>query len=229
MTTQPALMIAPAIFGAILLSAQAPSPRVAAEALFEEFQAICLDNDGAPDSTTFLAARQRGYMPSQHLIPDDLFQGHQITLFSRVENGVEWRVTTMETRFTRRATGEVAPHTRCYVSAAPGDLRASRALVAQRLEQASFQQRGAAVFAWVPTETGHRRPVRRSSFERNILGLMNEEGLRFVTVARHKEQVTLGYVAATQVRERCVFYAGYRECRRVEDDGAASGERTPQP
>ncbi len=174
-----------------LAAPQSPPSPVSPELLFSEFKAICLDWDGDPEAAAEIAG-DLGYSPSQELVPDDLFQGQGLVVFSKTEDGVDWRVVTRAGFIG--GDGVRALHHRCYVSADPGEFRPMRETARRHFGFGWFQQRDTSVFAWIPGPDGQREPVRRGRFENGLLRLSRREGLRFVTVARHNNQVILAYI-----------------------------------
>lgn len=169
-----------------------PQPVVSADRLMGEFQSVCLDGDGDPDIAADMATAL-GYEPAQHLIPNDLFQREGLIVFSKIEDGAEWRIVTKAKWI--RGGGSEARHNRCYVSVDPSRLRAARETVRRWAGFDSFSQQDTSVFAWLPREGGRREPVSRARFETALLRLSNEEGLRYILVAAHRDQVILTYIA----------------------------------
>lgn len=83
----------------------------------------------------------------------------------------------------------------CYVSLTPGDLRATRAALRERLGFDGFLQENTRIFAWTPSEDGGHDRIRRNTFERDFIRQMTDHGMRYISLAQQGDQVILGYVA----------------------------------
>lgn len=180
--------IAPLLVAALSTGPLSPP---AAPDLFEEFRAVCLDWDADPEAAEEIAL-ERGYEPSQDLIPDDLLQPVGLNVWSRTADGVEWRVLTKRKGLNSGAIGNV-DHDRCYVSATPARVGPIREAVRRHVGFNAFSQRRTHVFAWLPSPDG-LQPVRRAVFEHTGAITLTRRGMRMILVREHEGQVMLTYI-----------------------------------
>lgn len=173
----------------------APSPQASnSPDLFEEFRAVCLEWDGDPQAVEEIAL-ERGYEPSQELIPDDLFQRQGLRVWSRRHQESEWRILLWDGRRLHGFGGGTTYHNRCYVSSAPGDRRLARRRTADHVGFPSFRQKRTDVFAWLPGLNGERERVRRNAFEHRGLVPLTDRSMRMILVNDHEGQVMLTYLS----------------------------------
>lgn len=199
-----ALVFAAALTAAAPVRAQEPLDP------FTEFTALCLEWDGDLVAAEELA-KERGYRPAQDRVDEiAVIRRQNWTTFAWVKT-----VDDVEVQLVLRPQGFIgspggaestrAYHDRCSVAVRPGDRGRLRGRLARYLRQDSFRQMGASVFAWTLGPDG-RVPVRQSQFDRDLIGLTNDRGMRMATVAEHHGQVILS-----------LFVPARMDCRLRED------------
>ncbi|WP_295709652.1 hypothetical protein [uncultured Brevundimonas sp.] len=205
-------MIALVVLSALsLVGTQARSHGDEIEAdLYRYFQAICMDGDADIDLAEPVA-ESWGFRSSQNLIPEDLYGGGMLTVMSKRDGDLDWRVTLRPFAFSQGGAGSISQQT-CYVSVNGGDKDRLRDIASSRLGLPSFDVSRAAIIAWAE-DGGLREPIRRISFERNLLSLARSGKLRFVSISKSSDQLSIG-VTAPDPFERCSHSTGEVVCRK---------------
>lgn len=168
---------------------------------FAEFEALCMAWDGDLTIAEELSA-ERGYQSAQD-------RANDVEILSRAGRSrftFAWTKTVGDTEvqlvvrpqtFIQQGSHRVLLD-QCSVAITPGRRSALRGAIARELGLASFRQMGSSVFAWTVGPKG-REPVRRREFDRALLSLMDDRGLRMLTVAQHNNQVILSYVVPARL------------------------------
>jgi hypothetical protein len=192
-----------------LAATNSQDPRGLERRLFDEFETICVQTDGDAEYAG-KAAIDRGYVSAQHLVPDGMFRSDRLNVYEKTDGGVTFRLTTRPSSISSSWEGAVAQN-RCHLAVAGGDRGRLRGIVGSSLGLRSFRSGDAAVYAWTETDDGERRAVSRAAFEGSFIRLMETDGLRFITAARHDGLLMLGYFARNPL-EQCRRRQNYREC-----------------
>lgn len=205
-------MIALVILAALSLmrtEAQSHGSEIEAD-LYRHFQAICLDGDADIDLAQPIA-ESWGFRSSQDLIPEDLYAGRIITVMSKQDGDLDWRVTLQPFALSQASLGSASQQI-CHVSVNGGDKHRLRDLASGRLGLPAFNVSQAAIIAWTQ-DGGSREPIRESSFERNLVPLARSGRLRFVLISKVNDQLSIG-ITAPDPLERCSRSLGQGVCRR---------------
>lgn len=210
------------IMSAVALTSAAPAPPTLSAAVVAEFKALCLNWDGDLEATQELVI-ERGFQPAQDRLESFRPGGRPARytyVWARNIEGVDVQVVAKPRSFIGWGNERFHQDV-CSIVVTPGHRTSLRNEVAHELDQDSFRQAGASVFAWTQGPNG-KAVVPRRIFDNQLYRLMSEAALRMVTVADHNDQVILSYFVPS--REDCWFRPNYTATEANIVCGAARDE-----
>lgn len=210
------------IMSAIALTSAAPAPPTLSAAVVAEFKALCLNWDGDLEATQELVV-ERGFRPAQERLESFRPGGRPARYtygWARNIEGVDVQVVAKPRSFIGWGNERFHQDV-CSIVVNPGHRTSLRNEVAHELDQDSFRQAGASVFAWTQGPNG-KAVVPRRIFDTRLYRLMRDGALRIVTVADHNDKVILSYFVPS--REDCLYRPNYTAIEANIVCGAARDE-----